>query len=155
MKPPSWSEGPSDEADKDGVVRAAIAEVLGDPAPAAPLVLLIPDPPGPVDQESLSRRSSCFQWGPRGFGLATADLDVVRDLLWELFQSRCDQVTIVAIAGAAELAGATAELARLATVLMTRPTPSDAAGGRPFVGLTYDWGEPIRRFDPTGETLWV
>lgn len=155
MKPPAWSEGPSTDAEKARVVHAAIAEVIGDPPAADPLLLLIPDPPLPVDQAALAKRSATFAWGRRGWGLATRDVDLAQDLLWELFESRCDELTLIAISDAAELAIDASTLSRLAVALMTGPILADAAGGRPFVGLTYDWGEPICRFDTTGETRYV
>lgn len=154
MRPPAWPEEPTDAAHEQRVVAGAIEAVIGDPVPPNVLVLVIPDPPRPFDRRPLARRGTAFSWGPRGWGLALTNLAGAREVLKRLFEARCDEITVIAIADAAGLERETSALTRIATALMTRPTPPDATDGRPFVGITYDWGDPIRRFDAAGETLY-
>ncbi|MBK8238034.1 MAG: hypothetical protein IPK74_21105 [Deltaproteobacteria bacterium] len=120
-----------------------MSEALGDGQ--APLFVLVPDPPLPIDRATLAELATVRTIG-HDLVVTTGVREAAAAALRRLLEARCDVVTVAAIGDGATLGPAA--LAALVAALLRRPLRWPE--GHALAGLVFDWGEPIARLDAGG-----
>ncbi len=120
-----------------------MSEALGDDP--APLFVLVPDPPLPVDRAALAEIAAVRTIG-HDLVITTGVREAAAAVLRRLLETRCDVVTVAAIGDGATLGPAA--LDPLVEALLRRPLRWPQ--GHALAGLVFDWGEPLACLDASG-----
>jgi len=141
-----WPEDGSEDAQRDAV--AAMLDWVSEGLDA-PVFVLVPNPPTPVDRAQLRaavRDGLVLDLPAATFALATRDRARASECAALLFRALVDQVSIVALQ--APLPASPEALGAWVGALLARPFVPAALP--PVRGVVFDWGAPLEVLGPAG-----
>ena len=144
-----WPEGGSEDAQRDAI--AAMFDWVCEGIDA-PVFVLVPNPPTPVDRARLHAavgEGLVLDLPAATFALATRDRARASECAALLFRALVDQLSIVAVQ--APLPTSPENLGAWVNALLARPFV--AAALPPVRGIVFDWGAPLEVLGPAGARI--